>query len=948
MRIMACSFLSVVCLGASLSAQSWHVDSTKIGGARQDSAGRVWGFGLHPSLGIYRWEGEKWLPFSLTGISSEIWPWTLASGPDGAVYFLWSDGAGNLAVSRHQGLNSKLVVRFGGRLRDRPRIFVDPGRNVWITEQGRHIFRVTPEGKAECLYTISDSQFLEVGRPQNEHWAFNPIYATADGRGRVWFWSNSLAGRADWASLAGVLVFDGVSFEHHPHLAGIPDKKLSVIVPADAEHLWLPVVDDQLYRIDINSLTAVPAVPEPSRTAFANVQSIVQTARETYVVAGLTNDPVPERSGGGRFGVLWQGTGGTWKRLVNGLDMRPESLQQPARPFLATDQGLWIGAFGNGPWLMPARRGAKELIDWHYGYPFDGSEGLFQLADGRLLVLSANQGTAAVKPADLSFQSPSGFSTLNPLRAMARDAQGHFWGILAAGDDALSEWDGRRWIEHPLPQGFPAQRAWDAVMDSLGRVWLPFRHADGLGDPTPVVAWTNPENFVSGSTTEGVNVFGTGFGTSPAVQLSEPGISCKQTFGSDTQATCTLSLLPDLPGGRFGFTVTSHGYNGIPFDDGLSGIGVSIFEPERSSFDTFLTYDRALEAQIPRRNDLRLPSSFFKAPSYASDGRICYRETRSRMRYFDGGHWHEWSAQDIAGLPNLEFLEPPFFDRAGNPAVQLTGQTWEFVNPQGWRTIPAEPNPAAERTSEVLHFNPAPPGCDAISVESLAQDRLGTLWFTSHGQLYRAIGAQCVRQFAADEHQPFVDGRKLQAVLTDPLGSSFLLTQVAVYYDEYVELNAQPPLPKCALLASVEASGNVAVRFTAKSEGASGFTWKVDGGPWNTPAKTPEITLEELPNGRHRIEAAAVDQRLQMDLTPAATIVDIHIDVPAHIRGLIQKLTDPDYSVREKAVAALVRRAPLALPLLQSAREQAGPDQRWWIDAATQKIKEEISTHQRP
>jgi hypothetical protein len=122
----------------------------------------------------------------------------------------------------------------------------------------------------------------------------------------------------------------------------------------------------------------------------------------------------------------------------------------------------------------------------------------------------------------------------------------------------------------------------------------------------------------------------------------------------------------------------------------------------------------------------------------------------------------------------------------------------------------------------------------------------------------------------------------------------------------------------------------------------------VDGGPWNTPTKSPEATIEELPNGQHRIEAVAVDERLQMDLAPAEAVVDIHVDLDAHIRELIQKLANPDYSVREKAIAALVGRGALALPLLQSAREKALPDQRWWIDAAIQQINEGISTHKGP
>jgi streptogramin lyase len=949
MRIVLRLLVCIICVAPCLAAQPWQVDSTKIGGAVQDSTGRIWGFGAHPNLGVYRWEGEKWLSLSVAGVPDKAWPWVVTLGSDGAVYFLWSDGSENIAVSRHQETAGKLLVRFAGHLRDRPRIFVDPGGNIWITEQGRRIFRVTSQGKAECVYTITDDQFLEHGRPKSENWAFNPICATADGRGRVWFWSNSLAGRTDWASLQGVLVFDGVKFEHHAQLAGVPDKKLSVIEADGAEHMWLAVVDDQLYRADINKLTGMPAAQSAS-SAFRYVQKIFRTGQETYVISGPVFPPVPERNGGGRFGVLWRLLNGEWTRVVNGLDMRPESFQQPFRPYLATDGNLWLGTFGCGPWVIPKGDRNPTLVDWHYNYPLDGSEGLFQLENGRMLILSANQGSLAVKQAELLsvFQSPPEVSTLNPLRTLAQDAQSHIWGILATGDNALSEWDGQSWAEHPIPQSFPAQQSWDATLDSLGRIWLPFRSAGGVGDLSPVIAWSNPDVFAAGTTTEGVNIFGTGFGTSGVVTYTRPGVSCIQTYASDTQITCTVSIIPDFDAGSFDYKVTSKGYNAIPFDDGLSGNGVGIFDPKHRSFETFPTYDQALEAQLPLRKDFHLSAKFFKSPSFAPEGRISYRETRTRLRYYDGERWREWSTKDISGPEQLEFEEPPFFDHAGKLAVHLQGKTWEFSNQKGWQTIAPEPSPYANQALNPPRFTPIPPGCAAGHLESLVQDRLGTFWFTSQGQLYRAIAGQCAPQFAPDEHQPFVDSRKLQDVLTDPQGNAFLLTQVALNYSEYVVLKAQPPLPRTVLRAFVGASGGVTLRFATKSKGASGFTWRMDGGPWSTPTKSAEITLEELSNGTHRIEAAAVDQRLQFDLAPAAAVVDIHIDIEAHVRELIQKLADPDYSVREKAVAALVGRGTLALPLLQLAREKANPDQRWWIDAAMQQIEENLAVKKTP
>ena len=126
------------------------------------------------------------------------------------------------------------------------------------------------------------------------------------------------------------------------------------------------------------------------------------------------------------------------------------------------------------------------------------------------------------------------------------------------------------------------------------------------------------------------------------------------------------------------------------------------------------------------------------------------------------------------------------------------------------------------------------------------------------------------------------------------------------------------------------------------------FTWRVDGGAWTAPTESAETTVNWLANGKHRIEAAALDERLQIDPTPAAAEVAIHVDPQKQLAALIEQLKDPDYSVRDAAVAALVRQPALALPLLQSAREKAGPDQRWWIDAAIQQIKENVTKNRTP
>ncbi len=858
MRTLQRLLLCVICLAPSLAAQPWPVDSTKISQTAQDSTGGVWGITYYVGWGLHRWEGAAWKSVAVVGIPNGAGPFALARGQDGAVYCVWSAGTDTHALTWHRGTESKLVAQFTGHLADLPRIFIDSIGNVWITERGRHIFRITPQGKAECIYTIADNQFLEDGRPKNERSGFNPVYATEDTQGRIWFWSDCLAGWTNLASLQGVLIFDGKKFEHHSHIAGVPDKKLSIVAPDDAEHMWLAVADDRLYRLDINTVTATP-VPDPDARAFRYVQKIFHADQETYLVSGSVWPPVPERIGDGRSGALWRMSEGLWEKLVNGLDMRPEYGEHPFRPFLPTDRGLWLGAFGSGPWFIPAGRGKPALINWRYAYPLDGSEGLFQLADGRLLIVSANQGSIAVKPADLlaAFQSPPEVWELNPMRPFIQDVRGHILGILATGDNALSDWDGKTWRDHTLPGGFDPQHFSTFAEDSLQRIWL-------LPDP-----W---------------------------------------------------------------------------------GKSLAIFDPEHETFEIYPGYSEALQAQLAGREGFHLDASLFTVPSFTKDGRICYRDEWRQVRYFNGQKWLIWKRKEIDGNPSFVLDGPAFFDRAGNVAVDIERETWEFTELEGWHKTNFERGLGTEPERHASRPPAAPSGCEISHPESIARDRLGTYWFTHRGQLYRAIPGLCLPQFSPQEHQPFIDSRKVNEAFIDLQGNVFLDTRFENHFDigEYVILKARPPLPETILNATTDPLGTVGLRFSTRSQGTVWFTWRVDHGPWSVPTHKSKATLVWLPNGRHRIEATTIDERLQIGPTPAAALVEIHVNPQDQITVLIKKLNDADYSVRDAAVAALLLQGPVALPLLQSARQAAGPDQRWWIDAAIQQIKEELAKNGKP
>jgi hypothetical protein len=573
-------------------------------------------------------------------------------------------------------------------------------------------------------------------------------------------------------------------------------------------------------------------------------------------VEGL--NPVTERSGEGRFGVLWRRQDGEWKRVINGLDMRSQTLMDPRRSFVLTPEGLWLGAYGTGPWFIPAGQGEPVHIDWRYGFSLPGSENLTALPDGRLLVVAAATGSMAVKPADLlaSFQSPANVRSLNPLRVFVPDRQNHFWGFLS-GDKVISEWDGKTWTDHALPGKLDPLNIWNFGVDSQDRIWL-------LND-------------------------------------------------------------------------RCHGE-------------ATILNPRGGNVEVYPDFSAALQAQLPNRANFHVQGNLFTVPTFTPDGRIGFRDPCGQAHYFNGHAWQMWNSQDIDATQRGIFDGPAFFDRAGNFAVNLAGKTWEYTPSGEWRITSSE----GGYGTDWERFNPRalapPPGCEIRNPESVVQDRLGTYWITAHGQLYRAVSGLCVAQFSPDQRQPFGDLRTIRNALIDPQGNAFLETYFRgpPEVGEYVIVNARPPLPQTHLRASVEASGIVKLHFETPVKGNAWFRWRVDGGDWTAPSESAETTVDWLANGPHKFEAARLDERLQINPTPAVAEVTIHVDSQKQLAAFIEQLNDPDYSRRDAAVAALVRQSAAALPLLQSARAKAGPDQQWWIDAAIQQIEDKLAKSTKP
>ena len=304
-------------------------------------------------------------------------------------------------------------------------------------------------------------------------------------------------------SLQGILIFDGKSFTLHSDLPDPSAKTFSAVVPEDANHMLVGAPRGRLYRVDTRTLAA-EAVAEPASNPFRFIQSIYHAGRATYIVSVDGSMPVAERRGEGRIGDFWQLQDGEWKRLVNGIDMRPTTPQRLGS-LVPRDSGrvmarrLWNRTlvYPDGArrasthrleiWLLARRIGRGHGASrrstalgrrhqWQHGlWKHRGEAGGFA---GRVAV--AGRGTR----------------TLNPLRALVPDSRNHLWGFLSGDKNAISEWDGKIWTDHALPEDFSHRNLWNYGVDSQDRIWLVYNRCRGpvaILDPRRENAETFPE-----------------------------------------------------------------------------------------------------------------------------------------------------------------------------------------------------------------------------------------------------------------------------------------------------------------------------------------------------------------------------------------------------------------------------------------------------------------------
>lgn len=472
---LLCLALTVIALGTlTFGASPFPADSTSLTSTAQDSTGTVWGVGFGPGR-LYRWSRDHWSAVSAgtpqNGAATGAW---LAA--DGGVIIVWQFGP-TATLTWRRGDESKVLGDFDGTLRNRW-IFSTPHHGIWLTAQSPNIYHLSRDGHFHVVYTFNAGQFFPYRPRPRQGTLYWPFEATPDSEGRVWFWGKALSQLSNLAPLEGFVIYDGKNFVYHQTIPGLPDHPITFLGRKDDTHLWAGVIGQGLYLMDADTLTAKP-IPAPEPGVFDDVTKVFSAGGDTYVITGALGpmfQMAPVETLEHRFtGALWRYSNGKWTKVLNGIDDLTERREDFGRPWLETPDGLWLGSHGSGVWFIPSHGGAPELVNWRQGFPMDSVDDLYDLGSGKLLAVQyrpsrtvAADTSSLLKPAKLA----ASVGVVNPYSGLEPDPQFHIWGLLSVSGRALDEWDGYKWIPHPLPGNLNPYLLSGADADAEGRIWL--------------------------------------------------------------------------------------------------------------------------------------------------------------------------------------------------------------------------------------------------------------------------------------------------------------------------------------------------------------------------------------------------------------------------------------------------------------------------------------------
>jgi hypothetical protein len=814
-----------------VAAQALESPPSHFDDAAQDGDGVVWAFSRAEYNKLYAFDGKAWSErLAPIGQDGEAMPARLGRLPGGAVACVWRLGEGRMAITQHRGAESKLLAECDGKINQSGHEvppFGDSRGGVWITGGGAQITRADSSGGAPFIYHISPEQLIDARKTKGEDSGYNPICAVEDGRGRVWVWSRVEA--SNYASLRGVLIFDGKNVEQK-EIHGIKNGEFSQIARKDGKHMRVAVPGDGLYEVDMDTLQATrEAVPDEN--SFCCVRQFFSSGDDFYVITES-----------GFKGTLWRLRDGTWKRLIDEVDSYPDSDHN----WLSEGKSLILCAQPT-PWLIEENSQPVRL-DWQNGFPIDGARKIFRLADASLYAL-CHSGSVILKN-KLPLQSPSKPVTrvteIKTRQDWEIDANDHLWTIPEGTENGLNEWNGKMWLWHKMPADLRKRRINLIAADTQGRIWIMF----------------------------------------------------------DSQEHCC-----------------------------------AFFDSRHDQWRTFSNAESAFESVKKNPPQWVGDRSRSFMANYSTNRRIAFITEQRVVTCFDGTQWHRWKLAEIA--PNNHSGNgAPFFNDNQQLCLNIGYECWRLNEKGAWQQTDYDPSSAdIYGVIRYRYFQPDPPeGSPTLSPDSVAIDNQDVVWLTWQGKLYKCLGGKCVDSFLKHEPNPFTSRRLIRDVWTDRCGNVFLKT-VSADTNRFMIAPKSPP-PKTSVEVKKTAADSVEAQLHTDSPSQIQLRWRLDDEPWKL-TKEKTLALDSLPNGPHTLTVLAIDEELQ---TSPATVAKFQIKISPkqQMAALIKRLADPDFVKRESAVAALTRQPALALPALTAAREKAGDDQRWWIDAAIQEIERKL------
>lgn len=434
------------------SVASEALEPPRLQVAEQDNQGILWAFTREDKGTAFTFDGSKWNAVNVPFASRER---AIAQSaipmPDGAVCCLWSVNNERVAATWHRGDTSRILAQYSGNPPDKTRLFADSQNRLWITGKTPDIRRIDSKTGSVFAYRLKPDEIL------NTYEGWNTVETAEDGHGRIWIWSNIIHGGNRLSSIRGVLVFDGDKAERK-EITGFQGTFFTFLGRKDKNHMWLGVIDDGLYEVDIDTMQATLVAP-PTDGAFRHIDKIFNIGTDVFAIAFSR----PSNTS------LWRFRNGQWERLIDRLD----NLSTTRRSWAVTKEGLLIS--GNPSAWFVSEKQPPARLEWRNGFPIEDGYNFLICKEETLFAINGFDGSLFLRKVHLPPPSP-GFSRITPLdirEGWTMDTKEHIWAFSKIDyAKALKEWDGNTWQRYNLPPGIEIPSIAGVEADREGRIWI--------------------------------------------------------------------------------------------------------------------------------------------------------------------------------------------------------------------------------------------------------------------------------------------------------------------------------------------------------------------------------------------------------------------------------------------------------------------------------------------